>query len=303
MEWEFLEKLWSEDILKSFRDRIRRNTPITKRNRIYLNYPAGYYETRYKDILRGAEDKDCYIFGSGKYASYFIKRYGKDYPIVGYLDNDPERWGEKINGIEIFSPDILTKVDKDRIRIFICVKEYLDIVRQLDYMRIWDYSIFKLSEVYPRSTGITPTTDKPYHRGFCCGAFDMFHVGHLNLLRRAKELCDYLIVGVISDRRIFDIKERYPIIPCNERIQVVNGCRYVDQVVEISADRAGIIEMYDIYHYDCMFSGDDHVDDPLWLEERDELRKRGSDIVFLSYTDGISSSELREKMLSGNAIT
>ena len=135
-----------------------------------------------------------------------------------------------------------------------------------------------------------------YKIGYVAGAFDMFHIGHLNLLRRAKERCDYLIVGVMSDQRMYDLKKKYPVIPCNERMQVVAGCRYVDQVEELQADRAGIMDAYNMFHYDCMFSGDDHAEDPTWISERDRLRKLGSDIQFMPYTKDTSSSEIRKKM-------
>lgn len=81
---------------------------------------------------------------------------------------------------------------------------------------------------------------KPYHIGYVAGAFDMFHIGHLNLVRRAKEKCDYLVAGVISDERVFELKNRNPVIPCNERMQVVAGCRYVDEVIELPIGGASI---------------------------------------------------------------
>ena len=162
-------------------------------------------------------------------------------------------------------------------------------------MLILDYSIYDKNKVYPRSTALTPFTHKKYHVGYCAGAFDMFHIGHLNLLRRAKQMCDYLVVGVMSDERMYDLKQKYPIIPCDERIKVVEGCRYVDRAECLPADRAGIMDAYNMFHYDCMFSGDDHANDPAWLAERDRLRALGSDIVFVSYTKETSSSAIRAK--------
>ena len=171
---------------------------------------------------------------------------------------------------------------------------------QLEEMRIPDYSIYDRYRSYPISSICPEKSRKKYRVGYCAGAFDMFHVGHLNLLRRAKEMCDILVVGVISDQRIFDLKNRYPIIPCDERIKVVEGCRYVDRVVEIPADKAAIMDAYNMIHFNCMFSGDDHVGDPLWMEEQENLRKLGSDLVFVSYTKEISSTMLREKIKGQN---
>ncbi|MCR4705483.1 MAG: adenylyltransferase/cytidyltransferase family protein [Lachnospiraceae bacterium] len=137
---------------------------------------------------------------------------------------------------------------------------------------------------------------KKYHIGYVAGAFDMFHIGHLNLLRRAKERCDYLIAGVMSDERIIELKKRPPIIPCNERMQIVEACRYVDRVEELPVGQAGIMDAYNRFGFDCMFSGDDHANNPGWLSERDRLRERGSDIVFVSYTKETSSTAIREKL-------
>ena len=74
------------------------------------------------------------------------------------------------------------------------------------------------------------------------------------------------------------------------------GCRYVDRVEELPIDRAGIRDAYHMFHFDCMFSGDDHADDPGWLSEQAYLRTQGSDIVFVPYTRETSSSAIREKM-------
>lgn len=166
------------------------------------------------------------------------------------------------------------------------------VINQLRALGAEEYSISEGEEVYPNEA----VPKKPYHIGYCAGAFDMFHMGHLNLLKRAKERCDHLIVGVMSDERMFNLKKKYPVIPCSERMKVVAGCRYADQVEELPADRAGIMDTWNMFHYDCMFSGDDHKDDPGWLAERERLRQHGSDIFFLPYTRETSSSEIRDKM-------
>ena len=254
------------------------------------------YETRYWDIFRGAEDKECFVFGSGKYASHFLETYGRYYPIAGIIDNDSANWGKNLRGIEIASPKVLEKVDKDRIKVFVCVKEHSEIAAQLNDIGIPDYSIYDKYQVYPRSIISSPQYKKKYHVGYCAGAFDMFHVGHLNLLQRAKQMCDCLIVGVMSDQRVFDLKNQFPIIPCEERVKIVEGCRYVDRVEVLQADRAGIMDAYHMFHFDCMISGDDHINDPAWLSERDRLRELGSDLVFVSYSKETSSTEIRNRI-------
>ncbi|MBR0092024.1 MAG: adenylyltransferase/cytidyltransferase family protein [Lachnospiraceae bacterium] len=298
MERAFLGKLLSADKFDAFRSSIRRNQPFTDRNRKNMNHPADYHNARFEDIFRGAKNKECYVFGSGVYAKDFIERYGREYEIKYVFDNDQRRWGERLHNIEIVSPDVINGLSQNNTRIFVCVKDYKEVAQQLEKKGITDYSIYDKNKVYTGSGSYVVDTEKPYHIGYVAGAFDMFHIGHLNLLRRAKEMCDHLIVGVMSDQRIYDLKKSWPVIPCNERMQVVGSCRYVDQVAELPADRAGIMDAWERFHYDCMFSGDDHAENPDWLAERERLRERGSDIIFVSYTKDTSSSMIRNKVYS-----
>ena len=77
----------------------------------------------------------------------------------------------------------------------------------------------------------------------------------------------------------------------------MEGCRHVDEVIDLPVDNAGIRDAYERVHFDCMFSGDDHADNPEWLSEQAYLRSMGSDIVFVPYTREVSSTEIREKVL------
>ena len=93
-----------------------------------------------------------------------------------------------------------------------------------------------------------------YKTGYTTGVFDLFHIGHLNLLRRAKKQCDYLIVGVSSDDLV-GYKNKRAVIPFEERIQIIQAIRYVDQAVpQINMNK---MEAWEKFHFDVMFVGDD----------------------------------------------
>ncbi len=135
-------------------------------------------------------------------------------------------------------------------------------------------------------------TDKHWHVGYISGSFDMFHVGHLNLLRRAKERCDYLIVGVLSDECIVTIKKKAPIISLGDRLEIVRSCKYVDEVDVTTNELLNKITAWNKYHFDAMFTGDDHKGDG-WAWEEPELNKLGAELVFFPYTTKVSSTKLR----------
>lgn len=128
--------------------------------------------------------------------------------------------------------------------------------------------------------------------GYTTGVFDMFHIGHLNILRRAKEKCDYLIVGVSTDKVVEDYKHHKPIIPFEQRLAIVGAIRYVDEVVpQCSMDK---LEFLKNRHFDVMFHGDEWKGTELYERYEKEFAKYGARIEYLSHTEGISSSMLRE---------
>jgi glycerol-3-phosphate cytidylyltransferase len=140
--------------------------------------------------------------------------------------------------------------------------------------------------------GEKPMSDeKMYKTGFVSGIFDLFHVGHLDLLKKAKSYCDYLIVTVATDEKTLQKKKHAPIIPYAERMEILRAIKYVDEVVEeINFDK---IEAYQKYHFDVLFTGDDHEKDPSYIDTSRKLKKFGVDIMFLSRI-GTSSTKLRE---------
>lgn len=138
---------------------------------------------------------------------------------------------------------------------------------------------------------------KNYKIGYTTGVFDMFHIGHLNILRRAKEQCEYLIVGVSTDELVKEYKHCIPIIPFNDRIEIVKSIRYVDQVVEqISMDK---LLAYEKYQFNVIFHGDDWKNNSYYINMEKELEKRNVDLVYFPYTPNISSTILRKYLSSG----
>lgn len=130
--------------------------------------------------------------------------------------------------------------------------------------------------------------------GYTTGVFDMFHIGHLNILRRAKEQCDYLIVGVTTDELCFQRKKHKPIIPESDRMAIVSSIRYVDEVVkQTDMDKlASVIK----YGANVVFVGSDWKGTEAWNNYEKEFAKVGCTVVYLDHTDGISSTILREKI-------
>ena len=129
--------------------------------------------------------------------------------------------------------------------------------------------------------------------GYTAGVYDMFHIGHLNVLKNAKAQCDYLIVGVSTDEVVEKNKHKKPIIPFVERKAIVESIRYVDKVIAQEAyDINGKIKTATEHHVNVMFVGDDWKGTPKWNEIEQKLSERGTKVVYLRHTDGISSTIL-----------
>ena len=132
---------------------------------------------------------------------------------------------------------------------------------------------------------------KHYRTGYTQGVYDMFHIGHLNLLNNAKACCDRLIVGVNSDRLVADYKHKTPIIPEEERREIVANIKAVDECEIV--DTLDKVEAWNRYHFDAIFIGDDWKGNPRWEQTVRDLAPLGAEVVFLKHTDGISSTLLR----------
>ena len=134
--------------------------------------------------------------------------------------------------------------------------------------------------------------------GYTAGVFDLFHIGHLNILRRAKEQCDYLIVAVSTDELVQDYKHKKPVICYEERVEIVKAIRYVDKVVpQVNRDKFAAWEKY---RFHKMFVGDDWKGSSLFNEVEAKFRKVGVEVVYFPYTSGTSSTILKEALLHIN---
>ena len=136
--------------------------------------------------------------------------------------------------------------------------------------------------------------EKKYKVGYTTGVFDMFHIGHLNIIKKAKEQCDYLIVGVSTDDLVESYKNKRPIIPFEQRLEIVAAIKYVDLAVA-QTDMDKTVAWREL-KFDAVFHGDDWKGSLLYGEIERKLSDLGVDLVFIKHTDGISSTMIAEKI-------
>ena len=130
-----------------------------------------------------------------------------------------------------------------------------------------------------------------YKTGLLMGVFDLFHVGHLKLIIRAKALSEYLRVAILSDQLVKQYKGHFPIINEQERQEILEHIKEVDEVVIIEDNPSRIMEWHR-RHFDCFFSGNDYNNNDYWKWEKEELRKLGSDMIFFPYTESQSTTKI-----------
>lgn len=129
--------------------------------------------------------------------------------------------------------------------------------------------------------------------GFTLGCFDLFHIGHINLLRNAKALCDKLIVGVCSDEYMIKSK-REPIYSLRDRMEILKACKYCDVVVPEGTIEK--LELYNKYKFDVLFVGSDWYEDERYINWEKQLKEYGVSVVYLPYTKEVSSSKIIQKI-------
>lgn len=269
--------------------------------------------------------KDIILFGTGNYFENYMSVFGQEEgkrPIFA-IDNDPAKEGGIKCGIAVYTPGKLKDRDRESFYVVICAACHTEIEKQLESMGITDYQYYRplpIESAVPMeltSEGLSAAQDiqilpeesvnflkdaadphrvqlsKPYHIGYVPGVFDLFHIGHLNLLRNAKSRCEYLIAGVLTDELVEHFKKRKPVIPYAQRAAIVGAVSYVDRVVPVDFSNTRKIDAWRRYHYDCHFSGNDHGMD--WTNDLQQLREVGSNMEFFEYTRAISSTKIRNQ--------
>lgn len=314
MSSRFTDVLRNQKPLRPYYENKRVDDRILYTNREKINYSAKQYQEIFVDIFEGFDDsKKLILFGSGRFTEKFLFQFADDYDIYSIIDNNSAKWGTTMQGVPINSPDILKDIPERERHIIICIKGYNGVVNQLKDMGIMDYHIYDPGNDYPNKrkeqvaqrlaavqennsvAGLNKSDiDKPYNVGYIAGVFDLFHIGHLNMFKRAKEQCRYLIVGVVSDEGVRLNKQAEPFVPFDERIEMVRSCKYVDEAIKLPLNLCGTKDIFNVYHFDVQFSGSDYEHDSEWLAEKEFLEKNGSTMVFFPYTQSTSSTKLKK---------
>ena len=284
LDREFLHGLRNVEKLQDYHARIHSNDAIVTANRDRMNIPALIYDKHIRTMLDKADTRKLILFGAGKYAESFLMRFGRDYPIYAIIDNNKARHGVELGGVKICSPDILQELSVAEYKVIICVKNYAPIAEQLEKAGIHFYGIYYPAFNYSFSHRLQKETAngeaKKYHIGYIAGVFDLYHIGHLNMFRR--------------DRQVREGKKVEPFVPFEEREKMVAACKYVDEVVAIPFEHPDTDYAWERYRFDVQFSGSDYEHDPVWLKKKKWLEERGATMVFFPYTQTTSSTKIKK---------
>lgn len=128
--------------------------------------------------------------------------------------------------------------------------------------------------------------------GYTTGVYDMFHIGHLHLLKKAKNRCDYLIVGISTDELVESYKNKTPIIPFEHRLEIVSALKFVDEVVAVT--HRDKFQSYLDVGYDVLFVGDDWKDSDIFNTLEKKLSVQNAKVEYFPYTKEVSSTKFRE---------
>lgn len=138
---------------------------------------------------------------------------------------------------------------------------------------------------------------RKYKVGYTCGVFDLFHVGHLNLLERCKAQCEYLIVGICNDEYVRNIKGKEPVYSEEERVRIVKALKCVEDAVLVDIETTNDkMKALDAFKFNVLFSGDDWKGSERYQKTEAQFAQLGVHIEYLPYTHGVSTSQIKEKL-------
>lgn len=139
--------------------------------------------------------------------------------------------------------------------------------------------------------------EKKYKIGYTCGVFDLFHVGHLNLLENCKKQCEKLIVGVCTDEYVIKIKNKTPIFSQEERCRIIEALDVVDSAVIVDIEEVNDKQLAQkLFKFDVLFSGDDWKGTERYVETEKQFEKIDVSIEYLPYTQGISTTLIKNSL-------
>ncbi len=299
-------------VVKPFEDYSK--TEIRKSFMVNAVSPIQYLRVFYPRLL-SKDDVKCFVAGSiaGEVASPLFSVYGAAKASINKvcesLNTELEMSGSKnritcmvavsfkgssfsggktdLNELDHISNTCIEAMNNKQAKAYIDEELCLDIISRYNADR---EGFAKSSYEYKVSNNRITKNKKGIVVGYLSGTFDLFHIGHLNLLRKAKEQCDYLIVGV-HESGAWKGKETF--IPFKERKAIVGACQYVD---EVHASFVEDSDAWDAYHYDKLFVGSDYKGTERFARYEEYFKDKGVEIVYFPYTQGTSSTQLREKL-------
>lgn len=158
-----------------------------------------------------------------------------------------------------------------------------------------------MKETNSNEYGGNGMSEKKYKVGFTVGVFDCFHVGHLNLLERCKEQCEYLIVGVCGDDYVTKIKKKIPVYSEDDRIRIIAALECVDEAFKISIEEVDDKMLaLENHSFDVLFSGDDWKGSERYKKTEEQFEKLGVSIEYFPYTQGVSTTQIKDKMINNS---
>lgn len=244
---------------------------------------------------------DIILYGTGKYFENYMACYGVDRKPLFAIDSDESKWGTEKLGVAIKTPQEVLKLVPYTYYVIICMADAQSAIDTLKGMNVTDYQRYykipiEQRQILTLEDGVMqPASETAHYKvGYVPGVFDMFHAGHLNLLRNAKSRCEYLIAGVLTDELIYHFKKKKPIIPYAQRAAIIADVRYVDRVVPVDFENTRKIDAWHRMHYDCHFSGDDHGTD--WTVDAAQLKEVGARMEFFKYSTCNSTTNIRKQL-------